>query len=81
MRLENNNSMTVETKAGMLAGYLVSGSTAAVGVAAGNTAAFKPHIIYGFSLNEIALMFGIAGTCATVVFQYLNYRRNKKNYK
>ena len=70
-------------KFGTTISYFVSGGTSVTGatrMAAEAQLAVEPHYVLGFSISEIALLVGIMGTCATVIFQYLNYRNNlRKN--
>ena len=72
------------TRPGIAFSYLVSGSTGTAGAAnivkdqLGEIVPQPVHIYFGFELSEIALIVGIAGTCLTVFFQYMNYRNNKK---
>lgn len=75
----------LHTKPGIALGYFVSGGTFGTGAVQTAkekvllTADIKPTLyILGLTLSEIALLIGIAGTCATMLFQYLNYRNNKK---
>jgi hypothetical protein len=74
-------------KGGIPFGYLVSASTSAAGSASiakeqiqveGIEHVVQMHSYFGFALSEWALMIGIAGTIGTMIFQYLNYRNNKK---
>lgn len=63
-------------------GYWISGGTSATGatqIVKNQIINKLPHDLYwGFTLSEIALVVGIAGTIATMVFQFLNYRHNKR---
>jgi hypothetical protein len=67
------------TRLGTLFGYTIAGSTGSAGAATMMRGA-EPviHTIYGFPLSEVALIVGIMGTFATVLFQYLNYRNIRK---
>jgi hypothetical protein len=71
----------IHTKPGIVFSYLMAGGTSATGathVIKGQEAAYHVHSWLGLELGEWALCIGIAGTLATVLFQYLNYRNNKK---
>ena len=75
----------IATKPGIAMSYIVSGGTSATGAAKiaqaqGELPVFLEHTHswLGFELSEWALLLGICGTVATMVFQYLNYRNNKK---
>jgi hypothetical protein len=63
-------------------GYLVSGVTFVGGATATGQQVQGvipiQHVYFGFPLSEIALLVGIVGTAMTVLFQYLNYKNNKR---
>lgn len=78
----------IATKPGIAASYVVSGGTSTAGAAKiaqtkGEVPMLVEHVHswLGFELSEWALMMGICGTIATMVFQYLNYRNNCKRNK
>lgn len=71
----------LSTKSGLAFSYFISGGTGASGVARmtqEQAMMIEPHIVFGFSLSEVAILIGIIGTFATMVFQYLNYKNIKK---
>jgi len=77
----------IGTKPGIAATYIVSGGTTVGGAklathAAGEIqiAAQQPHLhmFLGFELSEWTIIAGICGTVTMMIFQYLNYRNNKK---
>jgi len=81
----------IATKPGIALSYLVAGGTSGAGAAKivnkgqpvmdgqGNMV-FMDHVhtFFGFELSEWALLMGICGTFATMLFQYLSYRNNSK---
>ena len=59
-------------------GYLVSGVTVAAGAVSAEQEAVLPTVLFNMGMDEIALLVGILGTIATVLFQYLNYKNNRR---
>ena len=72
------------TKPGIAFGYLMSVATGSAGaskVIQEKATLIEPHLLSGFPLSEVALVVGIVGTIATMLFQYLNYRNIKRKSK
>jgi len=63
----------MNSKPALIFGYIVSGSTAASGMATTHT-----HIVFGLPLSEIALLVGICGTISTIILQTLSYRNTRR---
>jgi len=71
----------INIQPGIVLGYLVSGGTSATGATQlikQQIQVQQPHLLLGISISEWALLIGIIGTCVTMLFQYMNFRHNKR---